>query len=302
MPRMGLGLQPGQRQIERQQLVHMAVWSTYASSRARPADPVNPFGPQPLIQALESLDELSLEILRNGDRTSLMLIGTALWDLLGVYGKKTPPKEFSKLLLDMLALDVERARELRAQPSYKVFPPFPEDPFMDPESYAKWGPTPLVQDSSFTVRKKSRTAESAAHVSLELCVERDFDNLSALANPVRWHELCPVIWDDMKVTDDGWKGGLRLPGIERDVIDVTFVDTKGSLPNAARNDAELQIVPSPWIKEGRLEFRMEPESSRPGWTRIVHSRDVTFSSALHPHEASTLSYWTKSEIACLALR
>jgi hypothetical protein len=297
MPRMGFGLQQSQRQRELHQRVHAAAWSTYVhppnrrnSARERHA-PAR-YDHQPLADALQSLDDLSSDILQENDRTSLMLVGTALWNLLDVYRNKTPPKEFAKLLLDILTLDFEQARDLHIQPRYRVFPPFPDD---------LRRPTPLVIDSSFTARRNKKTSLYRAHVSLQLCVERDFETLKALARPERWSDFCPAIWGHMRQAEGGWKGGLVLPRVgDSELIDVTFVDLTATEPDAAREEAELQIVAPGVIEGGLWKLRMAPERSRPGWTRIVHDRDVTFSPDLQPYELPTLAYWTKSEVACLA--
>jgi hypothetical protein len=113
-----------------------------------------------------------------------------------------------------------------------------------------------------------------------------------------------MFWEDMKETDSGWHGGLRLPGVpEREIIDVDFksVPSAQSGLDAARNDADLEIVPNQTIVRGFLRFRMNPEPSRPGWTRIEHDREITLAHGLADYEVPTLTYWTKSEIACLAL-
>jgi hypothetical protein len=239
----------------------------------------------------------------------------ALWNLLSVYRKFDPPKEFSELLRDVLAMDVQSAREKHAQPAHKVFPPFPEDPALDAESYAEFGASALVSDSSFEVGRNKRGKKTAempkdstgepfrARAKVNLCVNRSFERLTNLSDPMLWPELCPVIWMDMREDGDTLKGQLRLPGIPgNEDVGITFKFVGGSEPDATQAEAELEMKAPPFIEAGYLRFRMEPERGRPGWTRIIHEREVTFFGELHRYEVPTLAYWTKSDIACLALR
>jgi hypothetical protein len=229
----------------------------------------------------------------------LLVAGTALWDLLPAYGKtKNPPEAFSKLLADVLELDVERARELQAEGAYQAFPPFPHEP-LDTDLYALVGSTPLIIESSFIVRYNKKTARYRAHAGLRLRVEREFHRLNSLLNPEEWPELCPIIWDNMKRVNGGWEGALRLPGVPRKVH-VNLVDSNVAEFDAAQSEVELLITARPWVIEGRWKFRMTPESARPGWTQILHEREITFAPEVRPYERETLAYWMKSDIACLA--
>jgi len=307
---MELNLRESQRQHE----VHRAAWSMYFPRRR--GDGLDPEDLMSRTQALRSLRELLPEMRKEGDRSELVLTATALWNLLDVYRIGDPPKEFSELLRAVLALDVSRARELRAQPAHNVFPPFPEDQSLDEELYALFGASALVSDSSFEVRrnkkavpksKKSSVPEDQksetfrARASLELCVNRDFERLTVLSDPLQWPGLCPVIWAHMEEQGDGLEGRLRLPGIAQD-INVSFESVGEPESDATQIEAELKMKAPPVIESGYVKFRMEPERGRPGWTRITHEREVTFFSELHRYEVPTLAYWTKSEIACLALR
>jgi len=218
----------------------------------------------------------------------LRILGTALWNLLDIYEKNDPPKVFTELLGDVMNFDLVRARELHAQPPYRVFPPLEER---------------LMLDSSFTAGKDS-TATYGAHASLMVSLERDFDDLRKVAYPTNWHKRCPLFWHKMQHRNGEWEGGLRLP--ERQVIDVVLKDVVPKNADTPRVDAtktqvSYTVKPNVWISAGRFDFLMTPEPSRPGWTRIVHDRSITFSSDLREREVPTLTYWTKSEIACLAL-
>jgi hypothetical protein len=220
---MGLGLFQTDRQLE----VHTSAWSTYVPRRQGKG--LDPDDLRSRRDALRSLHERLQEMRKDGDRSELMLTATAVWNLLNVYRNGNAPKEFCELLLAVLALDVDRAREMHAQPAHRVFPPFPEDPYIDDETYALYGGSALVSDSSFEVgknRKKKTDDEQADEEStgqkakpfrsrarLELCVNRNFERLNVLSAPMEWPELCPVIWRGMKGDGDTFKGKLRLPGV-----------------------------------------------------------------------------------------
>jgi hypothetical protein len=107
----------------------------------------------------------------------------------------------------------------------------------------------------------------------------------------------------MKEEEDTWLGGLRLPGVrEKAVIDVRLnMNMKKSKFDSANSVADISIEKNEWIDRGLFTFRMSPLDARPGWTRIEHTREIALSPGLRHYEAATLRYWTKSEMACLAL-
>jgi hypothetical protein len=292
MPQMGLGQGMYQE-------LHHALWSTYMRGPGKADD--SEFGPDPLDEALESLADLWKQVVRHGEAVgpTLKLVGTALWDLLDDYRSAPPPKRFSELLLEVLTLDLDRARELRGLPPHQVFPPLPET-FAEPdEGFDLWGAARLMAESSFAIgvaRKRPGT-----RVSIQVNVASDFDELARVVDPFSWTEACPTFWADMKEDDGHLIGGLRLPGVsEAEIIDVRLKTTRAKV-DSARNDADVDIVPNPWIERAHFAFRMSPVPSRPGWTRIKHEREIALTQKLRPYEAATLRYWTKSEIACLVL-
>jgi len=132
----------------------------------------------------------------------------------------------------------------------------------------------------------------------QLSLEREFDQLSWIVEPEQWAQECPLFWEELERTSEGmFAGTLRLPG-SRTSSRVTLKGTvKADAMSAA---AELEIVSGAPLG-GHVTLHVDA-LERPGWTRVVQERDVTFAPGLlHTYEAETLTYWTKSEVACLAL-
>ena len=212
-------------------------------------------------------------------------IGTALWNLIGVYERKDPPRRFTELLADILDVDVARARELRRSPAYNVFPPVRGR---------------LISDSSFSLPDEANPRKFGGQANVTVTLDRDFDELrEVVLHPERWPErFSQLWWGDMNRGHDGWEGTLTLPGKVASPVVLREVNVPPVDPTESQT---VFTIDNTYITGGVLSFRLIAAPSRPGWTQIIHDRTVTFSDGLGELELPTLSYWTKSDIACLAL-
>jgi hypothetical protein len=248
--------------------VHRALWSTYLR-----LDKEVPGGPQSLEDALTVLAECRM-------REARPALDMALWNLLGAYEKDKPPVVFEKMLNDVVAVNLDRAQSLRQTSPHADFPPFD---------------SPLIIDASFSSDEK--------RASITLSFEKDFDDLAVNAEPQEWPRICPLFWQRVEPDGDNWIGWLRDPaGGEGDELKV-HLETKRSSVNATEAIVDFTITPEDplhdRIEGGALHFAMAPET-RPGWTRIQHSREITFGKEVpRKYRKPTLSYWIQSEIACL---
>jgi hypothetical protein len=223
---------------------------------------------------------------KDPDRALQVTIGTALWNLIDVYERKDPPRRFTELLADVLDVDVARARELRRSSAYNVFPPVSGR---------------LIRDSSFSVPEKASPGKSGGQVTVTVTLDRDFHELrEVVLDPERWPERFSLFWrGDMNRRDDGWEGNLTLPGKHR--IAVVLKEVNVPPVDPTETQTVFTIAQNAYITGGLLSFRLIAAPSRPGWTHVIHDRTITFSDSLGEPELPTLSYWTKSDIACLAL-
>ena len=272
---MGFGMRPVPRQLVSHG-AHTALWNTYLQLGEGPVMKGPRKGGPSLTDTLARLDSAGHEL-------PPLVVGTALWNLLPMY-QDEPPEEFSRLLLKVLDVDVNRARNLRRQAAYAVFPPLP-------------GGMNLILDSDFTVGNEG----AAARARLEVIVESDFNSLRGIVSPDKWSDECPLFWEQLeRKTDHTFTGTLRLPGGRKSTP--LSIDLEGTVTDdGVTARADLGIEP-PAPLGGR--FTLEVEAlTKPGWTRIIQERSVTFAPGpMQRYGTQTLAYWTKTEIACLALR
>jgi hypothetical protein len=259
--------------IAARQELHRALWSMYLRLEKDMTD-----GPQSILSALDALRSLWWSAVP----WALPVVGTALWDLLETYAKKRPPANFTALLDEMLGLKLARARQLRREPLHADFPPFAR---------------PMICDSSFAVTR------NGSQVNLSVCVESDFDDLSALAEPEEWPRLCPLFWADVKRSGQGWDGQWHAPlmgGVKP--LEARLVEN-ARVADKTQAMADIRLIPEGQFGEARLLFVMQPEQQKPGWTRVTHTREVAFGPQVpSAFRYGTSLYWTKSEIACLVLQ
>jgi hypothetical protein len=261
--------------------LHSVLWSTYLGLRVGV-----PSGPCSLMEALVGLDEIWDGSTSETTRRHLPAVGTALWNLLPLYQKRNPPKEFSRLLLNVLMLELDEARQLLGEPAHGVIPPLR---------------SPLIRESSFT-RIRDNKAPGSVEVRLEACVGRDFDDLAQIVDPENWPTICPLFWVAMQRHSSGWTGRLRFP-MRDEITAMDVVLHKGKVDADPRKiEADIGLVPKGAISGANLHFTMYPEPSSPGWTRMIQTRRVTFPASVPAeYRWPTMAYWSKSELACLAL-
>lgn len=254
------------------QELHRALWSTYLRGK-RDVDG----GPQSLASALDTLLGAWDEVPR-----ARPVVGTALWDLVRRYPTKRPPADLTTLLRMVLGFDLQRARHLGTEPAHADFPPFPR---------------PMLCDSSFSL------SSTGTEVDVSVCVEGDFDDMSVLAQPEEWPRLCPLFWDSVRRNGDGWDAKWHSPAMPgTSPLEVRLVENARKA-NKTEAMADLQLIPEGSFGQARLLFVMGPEEQKPGWTRLTHKRQVTFGPDVPArYRKGTLTYWTKSEIACLVFQ
>ena len=289
--RLGMTQQLGLGLEQKLDNLHLALYKSYEIGRLTQhgfhpplalAAPTRPA--RPLKELREGWKDIPFEHRNNGHLQ--LIVQTTLWNLLELYEKDDPPEDFTELLADELDFEIARARELRQEPGYRVFPPVRGR---------------LVRYSTFTADADA-SAVSSVHATVTVTVDCDFDEVrTVVRDPTKWPERFPLFWgtDKMKERDDGWHGALSLPG--KQPIDATLKKQVDDTEDPTETITAFTITHNAWINTGTLSFRMVAEPSRPGWTQISHERSITFSPNLGEAEVPTLSYWTKSDIACLAL-